>query len=265
MNNLDNVSDLAEKPAFEPSPETDLIPAKGNDLVLYLFGGVGLYFLASITAGFFINEINLGTTLIISVLNFVCLTGSVYFFGVKRKKISWASMGLKPPRNILKYALLGGGLAIGILPVRLLIGAIGLWIENMVGGDLTSLDFRGELLSVGFDTWYGIVLMVVGVGILAPIAEELFFRGLLYDWFRQKTGVVGGILISSGLFGLAHYDSLAVVGSSFVMGLAMAFAVEKTRSLWISIFMHIATNTGAVLMMAVAMQLQDLLPITLQY
>ena len=265
MTNFDNVPAKAVNPDLEPSPETDLIPAKGTDLFLYLFGGVGLYFLASIIAGFFINEINLATTLIVSVLNFVCLAGSVYFFGVKRKKISWESLGLVPPRKLLQYALIGGGLAIGILPLRLLVGAIGLWIENLVNGDMTSLDFRGELLSVGFDTWYGIVLMVVGVGILAPIAEELFFRGLLYDWFRQKTGVVGGILISSMLFGLAHYDSIAVVGSSFVMGLAMAIAVEKTRSLWISIFMHAATNTGAVLMMAVAMQLQDLLPNTLQY
>ena len=265
MSNLDNVPVQAVDPELEPSHETDLIPAKGPDLFIYLFGGVGLYFLASMVAGIFIREINLVTTLVISALNFVCLTGSVYFFGIKRKKISLESMGLLPPRKLLNYALIGGGLAIAILPVRLVIGAIGLWIENLVNGDMTSLDFRGEILSVGFDTWYGIVLMVVGVGILAPIAEELFFRGLLYDWFRQKTGVVGGILISSGLFGLAHYDSLAVVGSSFVMGLAMAIAVEKTRSLWISIFMHIATNTGAVLMMALAMQLQDLLPKTLQY
>jgi membrane protease YdiL (CAAX protease family) len=130
---------------------------------------------------------------------------------------------------------------------------------------MSSLNLREDILSVGFDTWYGIVLMVIGVGILAPIAEELFFRGLLYDWFRQKTGVVWGMVISSLLFGFAHYDSLAVVGSSFVMGLAMALAVEKTRSLWIAIFMHVTTNTGAVIMMAVLTQLQDLLPQSLQY
>jgi len=265
MKDLDNVPAQDVDPELEPSPETEIIPAKTTDIFIYLFGGIGIYFLASLVAGFFITEINLATTLIISVLNFACLTGSVYFFGIKRKKISLGSMGLDPPRKLLHYALIGGGVAIGILPLRLLVGAIGMWIESLVNGDMTSLDFRSEILSVGFDTWYGIVLMVIGVGILAPVAEELFFRGLLYDWFRQKTGVVGGIVISSMLFGLAHYDSIAVVGSSFVMGLAMAIAVEKTRSLWIAIFMHIVTNTGAVLMMALVMQLQDLLPVTLQY
>ena len=249
----------------ESSSETALNPAKGLDLFIYIFGGVGLYFLASMGVGFFIQEINLTTTLIISLLNFVCLAGSVYFFGIRRKKISLQSLGLLPPRNLLQYALIGGGLAVGILPVRFLVGALGLWIENLVDGDMSSLNLREDILSVGFDTWYGIVLMVIGVGILAPIAEELFFRGLLYDWFRQKTGVVWGMVISSLLFGFAHYDSLAVVGSSFVMGLAMALAVEKTRSLWIAIFMHVTTNTGAVIMMAVLTQLQDLLPQSLQY
>jgi len=265
MNHPDIVSTEPGSPEPETSAQAALIPAQGKDLLIYLFGGVGIYFLASMTVGLFITEINLGTTLIIALLNFICLAGSVYLFGIRRKKISLESMGLVPPRKLLHYALVGGGLAIGILPLRLLIGAIGLWIENQVGGDLSSLNFREEILSVGYDTWYGIVLMVIGVGILAPIAEELFFRGLLYDWFRQKTGVVGGMIISSGLFGLAHYDSLAVIGSSFVMGLAMAYAVEKTRSLWISIFMHIVTNTGAVFMMAVVLQLQDLLPQSLQY
>jgi len=247
------------------SSEKNLLPANGKDLLLYIVGGVGLYFLASFIAGIYIREFNIFTTLIISLLNFFCLAGSVYYFGIRRKKISWQSLGIIPPRNFLLYALVGSGLALAVLPLRFVVGALGLWIENLLYGDITSITLRENILSVGYDTWYGIVIMVIGVGILAPIAEELFFRGLLYDWFRQKTGVVWGIVISSLLFGLAHYDSLAVVGSSFVMGLVMAAAFEKTRSLWITIFMHVATNSGAVLMMAVLMRFQDLLPQTLQF
>ncbi len=250
----------------DSAEEETLVPAKGFDLFIYIFGGVGLYFLASLVVGvYLIEEINLTTTMIISLLNFICLAGSVVAFGVLRKKISFRSLGMLPLRNLRRYALIGGGLAIAILPLRLLIGALGLWVESLVFGDISSLSFREDILSVGFDTWYGIVLMVIGVGILAPIAEELFFRGLLYDWFRQKTGVGWGMVITSLLFGLAHYDSLAVVGSSFVMGLAMVLAVEKTRSLWISIFMHVMTNSGAVLMMALLMRFQDFLPQSLQY
>ena len=265
MTDIEHKMMEAAPPEESSSSEKNLLPATGNDLLLYIVGGVGLYFLASFIAGIFIQEFNIFTTLIISLLNFVCLAGSVYYFGIKRKKISWQSLGIIPPRNFLLYALVGSGLAIAILPLRFVVGALGLWIENLLYGDITSITLRENILSVGYDTWYGIVIMVIGVGVLAPIAEELFFRGLLYDWFRQKTGVVWGVVISSLLFGLAHYDSLAVVGSSFVMGLVMAAAFEKTRSLWISIFMHVATNSGAVLMMAILMQFQDLLPQSLQF
>ena len=265
MIDLKDKADLSEAPEPGSFETTNLVPAKGRDLLIYIFGGVGLYFLASVLLGMFITEITLVTTILIALLNFMTLGGSVYVFGILRKKVSLKSLGLWPAQNLLQYALIGGGLAIAILPLRFLVGALGLWIENLVNGDIASINLRQDILSVGFDTWYGIVLMVIGVGILAPIAEELFFRGLLYDWFRQKTGVVWGMVISSLLFGLAHYDSLAVVGSSFVMGLAMAIAVEKTRSLWIAIFMHVATNSGAVMMMALLMQFQDLLPQTLQY
>ncbi len=248
----------------ELQPQDGPRPASWLDLVIYVGGGVGLYFLASLAASSFITEINLAATISIALLNFIFLTGSVYVFGVLRNKVSWKSIGVSPAENLKRYALIGVGLAVAIIPLRLLVGALALLVETLIFGEVTSLNIRGEILSVGFDTWYGIVLMILSVGILAPIAEELFFRGLLFDFFKQKTGVTWAILITSLLFGMAHYDSLAVVGSSFVMGLAMAYAVEKTRSLWIAIFMHIATNTGAVILMVLLMQLQDFLPATLQ-
>ncbi|MEJ2758555.1 MAG: type II CAAX endopeptidase family protein [Anaerolineales bacterium] len=242
-----------------------LRPARWGDLFIYLLGGVGLYFLASLALGMFVREMNIWTTFALGLLNFFCLTASVYLFGIKRKKISWESLGLVPPRNLKRLALLGTGLAVMVIPLRLIFAAIVIWAENLIYGEVTSLSLRESLFSVGFDTWYGIVLMVLSVGILAPIAEELIFRGLLYDFFRQKTGVSWAVLITSGLFGLAHYDSLAVVVSSFIMGLVMAIAVEKTKSLWVSIFMHVATNSGAIVVSAILVWMQGVLPTTLQY
>lgn len=242
-----------------------LRPAQWGDLFIYLFGGVGLYFLASLLLGMFIREMNVWTTFVLGLLNFFCLTAGVYLFGVKRKKLSWESLGLVPPRNLKRLALLGAGLAVLVIPLRLIFASIVIWAESLIFGEVTSLNLRDSLFSVGFDTWYGIVLLVLSVGILAPIAEELLFRGLLYDFFRQKTGVLWAVLITSGLFGLAHYDSFAVVVSSFIMGLVMAVAVEKTKSLWVSIFMHVVTNSGAIVVSALLVWLQGVLPTTLQY
>lgn len=252
-----------ETESQDPPPQ--LRQAKWGDLFIYLFGGIGLYFLASLAIGLFIQEMNIWATFLMGALNFLCLSGAVYLFGVRRKKISWESLGLFPAKNLTKYAKFGALLAFLILPYRFIPAALIIAVEQLIFGDVTSLDMRGDVFSVGFDTWYGIVLMVLSVGILAPIAEELLFRGLLYDFFRQKTSATWAVLITSGLFGLAHYDSLAVVVSAFVMGVLMAFVVEKTKSLWISIFMHVATNSGAILLSAFLFWLQQLLPTTLQY
>ena len=244
--------------------DTPTSPATWIDLVIYIFGGIGIYFSASLIVGLFISEFTIWITFGIALLNFLCLAGSTYIFGLIRGKISWKSMGLVWDSGVAKFALIGTIVAVVILPLRFGAALVGLMVEMLVSGDILSLTAREELLSVGFDSWHGVMLMILGVGILAPVAEELFFRGLLYDWFRQKIGIGWAILVSSLLFGLAHYDSLAVVGSSFVMGLAMAYAYERFSSLWVSIFMHIATNSGAILFMVVVSNLQRFLP-DLQY
>jgi len=256
------MTETVEIQAAQPADSTqieNLVPVKWADLPIYLFGGVGLYMLVSLGIGMLFREINLWVALLIAVSNFLVLSGSLYLFGVKRKKLSWQSIGLFPPRDLGRQALIGAALAFGILPLRLIAGGIGLLIEKAFTGEIVSLSMRESLFSVGMDTWYGVLIMTLGIGVLAPIGEELFFRGLLFDFFKKKTGLVWGVALSSLAFGLAHFDSLAVVLSSMLMGVVMAIAVEKTRSIWISIFMHIATNTGAVLMMAVSLQLEKLL------
>ncbi|MBN2043437.1 MAG: CPBP family intramembrane metalloprotease [Anaerolineales bacterium] len=243
----------------EDQQEPELAAANWSDLALYLFGGVGIYLLASLGLGLLIPEVNLATAVLIAALNFLVLAGSVFLFGVRRGKLSWESIGLVPPRNLGRFALTGAGLAIAILPLRLAAGGLGLLVEQALTGEISSLAMREGLFSVGMDSWYGILLMVLGIGVLAPIGEELFFRGLLFDFFRKKTGLAWGVALSSLAFGLAHFDSLAVVASSLVMGIVMAIAVARTGSIWISIFMHIFTNTGAVLTMAAALQIGKIL------
>lgn len=237
-----------------------LIPVKWVDLLIYIAGGFGMYFLASLAIGLLFTEITLVMVVLIAVLNFLVLAGSVYLLGIKRKKLSWTSLGLVTEKFQPKHALIGAGLAVVLLIPRGIAGMIGLLIERVVTGEISSLAMREDMFSVGFDSWYGIVLMVIGIGILAPIAEELFFRGLLYDFFRQKVGVTWAVVVSASMFGLAHFDSLAVVLSTFVMGVVMAISVEYTKSLWTTIWMHIVTNSGAVLMMAVVLKFQDMLP-----
>jgi membrane protease YdiL (CAAX protease family) len=87
------------------------------------------------------------------------------------------------------------------------------------------------------------VLSFVSLVILAPILEELAFRGVLLHRWSQKWGMTSAILISSLLFGVAHPD---VIGA-FAFGVAMSIIYLKTQTLIVPILCHAFTNIIAIL------------------
>ncbi|MBT3241386.1 MAG: CPBP family intramembrane metalloprotease [Chloroflexi bacterium] len=222
----------------------------GADLVLYLLGGFGLFLLAGILVGPLFDEITLGLTTLSIIFNLLFVGGSAYILGIRRNKISWKQLGIKPVVWKWEYILLAGVLAVALMPIR---SAIGLLVQMAIEGGVDSLIQRENLLSAGGLTWGGFLVMFIGVGILAPISEELYFRGLLHDWFRQRWGMWASIIASSVFFGLAHFDSIGVLVSSFIMGIAMAYVYEKTKTLWITIAIHIITNSIAVFLLYLSM------------
>jgi membrane protease YdiL (CAAX protease family) len=232
------------------------LPATWWDLLLYLGGCVGVFVLLSMALVLIYSELNLTVVVLSSLLNFLCFTGGVYLFGVRRRKISWKGIGLIPPKSLI--ISLGGG-AIFALILNIFRYVVMLGLILITGEDLSSLAGRETYFLVGLDTWQGVILSLIGIGILAPIGEELFFRGLLYDWFRQKMPLWAAVVISSLLFGLAHYDSWILIISTFIMGVALALAYQFTKSIWMSIFIHIFTNTGALLLVVFITRLEIIL------
>jgi membrane protease YdiL (CAAX protease family) len=75
-------------------------------------------------------------------------------------------------------------------------------------------------------------------GLIAPVAEELFFRGILYGFFRQW-GLLFAILSSTMIFVLAH------PGASYVQitgGIIFAISYEKEKNLIVPITIHSLGN-----------------------
>jgi membrane protease YdiL (CAAX protease family) len=83
------------------------------------------------------------------------------------------------------------------------------------------------------------VLLFTGFGvvILAPFAEELFFRGFLYQGVRRRLGVAWGAVISAAIFGLAHIYPLLWVPIG-VLGYVLAKVFERRRSLLANMIGH---------------------------
>jgi membrane protease YdiL (CAAX protease family) len=91
-----------------------------------------------------------------------------------------------------------------------------------------------------------IIVTIVLVGILGPIAEEIFFRGFVLPGLIKRFGVGRSLLISSLVFSLFHIDPGAIV-PTFALGLALGWVYLKTGSIWPAIFAHGLHNTVAVL------------------
>jgi membrane protease YdiL (CAAX protease family) len=85
----------------------------------------------------------------------------------------------------------------------------------------------------------GMLLIVV-----APLAEEVFFRGFLYQAFRNSFGVLPGALLSGLLFGAIHLQFFKLVQLA-ILGVILALLFEKTRSLWPPIILHAVNNSLA--------------------
>lgn len=99
---------------------------------------------------------------------------------------------------------------------------------------------------LGFEesTLTAIIVGILIVG-LAPIAEELFFRGFLYTGLRSAMPMAPAAIVSGILFGSIHLTSgdVVVAGQLSILGVVLAVTYEKTRALWAPIIVH-AINNG---------------------
>ena len=85
--------------------------------------------------------------------------------------------------------------------------------------------------------------------ILAPVVEELFFRGMLLTRWSLKWGPTVGVLASSAIFGVLHVGFLG----AFAFGVAMCLLYIKTRTLIVPIAAHFLNNLVATAASAIAL------------
>ncbi len=77
--------------------------------------------------------------------------------------------------------------------------------------------------------------------VLAPIVEEIIFRGWLYGRLRARMGVVGAILITSALFGLLHFQWNVSV-NVFALSVVACVLREVTGTIYAGILTHMIKN-----------------------
>ncbi|HSI98923.1 MAG TPA: type II CAAX endopeptidase family protein [Patescibacteria group bacterium] len=82
---------------------------------------------------------------------------------------------------------------------------------------------------------------VLAIVILAPIAEELFFRGVVFNALLRERGPRLAYIGSAALFAVIHLSIVALL-PIFLLGLALAWVYDRTGSLLAPIVMHAVVN-----------------------
>ena len=120
--------------------------------------------------------------------------------------------------------------------------AIGQFLNDLINGLHLNDLFTGysEVSEQAF-SGQPVGLMILVVGIIGPICEELMFRGIVFhrlkDWVKPQAAIV----ISALLFGIYHGNVVQFFYAT-CMGVMLAIIYDKTGTLWISIVAHIAAN-----------------------
>ncbi len=109
-----------------------------------------------------------------------------------------------------------------------------------------------EVVSAADDTGL-IVVLVALIVVVAPVIEEITFRGMLLSRLRRSLGPWPSILISAAVFAGLHFaldpDSYLAATGLFVVGIALAWAALRRGDLGVSILLHVGVNLLAVVVL----------------
>jgi uncharacterized protein len=137
-----------------------------------------------------------------------------------------------------------------LLPaLAMMIGALGVtnlwfnlltWLQERV--PYVEAQMQDYLRTAGaFSPDAGYVWLILGVSILAPVAEELIFRGIIQGELRKAMPEWAAIIIQALIFALFHLQPIQI---TYVLlpGLLLGLAYAWSRSIWVPIIMHILFN-----------------------
>lgn len=94
-------------------------------------------------------------------------------------------------------------------------------------------------------------LLLEAVVLLAasPILEEYFFRGVLYGRCKELVPAPAAAFLTATFFGVFHWDLVQGI-YSFLMGLILAYFMEKTNTVKAPVVFHFAANLAALFLVA---------------
>jgi membrane protease YdiL (CAAX protease family) len=231
---------MSDDPGSDPSAAPSAI--SGKDVVFVTLAILGLLALGILATILFViftapglpdfSKPTAGAVLFGSAATGAAMLGGVHLALVRRRGMTWAEVGFAPVpgRWIATAVALGAALVLAVSVAQHLLG----------------LAPQGSPLKLlapdGFDTATFIAAIVL-LGLLTPLAEEVYYRGILYRWMRVRWRVPVAATASAAIFALTHPQyALPFMVLVALFGVVLALTYERTRSLWPPIALHATNN-----------------------
>lgn len=169
------------------------------------------------------------SSLIYAIGGAITLTVLVVFFRARGKRLARETW-LMPvqPLSLWPVVLLGISLAV----------LIGYGIQFLPLPDEAFSDYETAVEAVsGGALWIEVLSSIL----IAPIVEEIVFRGLVFTRFCRALPAPAAVILAATCFGAMH-GTILWAAYGFIGGIAMALVYMKYRSLYASILMHCVFN-----------------------
>lgn len=179
---------------------------------------------------------------LIALAGELAFAGTVTWWVTKVKRTSIRALGM--PRR--PWGDIGVGLLVGLGLV--VVAGIVLTIAEAVAREILGRPPEEPQQVAECVRGLGLAFLGPIVIVGAPLGEELFFRGFLYQGFRRRLSLWPAAALSGLLFGLVHLNaddpaaSILIIPSLTAVGIGLALLFDKRRSLLASMSAHAAFN-----------------------
>jgi len=205
-------------------------PKNGNRIVLVLTFWLVLVMLSLRFDLFYYMGIEISDLWRTAYIQFVGLVIPfvIYLAITKQKVKNVLRLDFPSIKNIIFAILLG----VAIVPI----GMGGMLLGNALNELIFGSEYTIAIQQVAPSLW---ALLLIGA-LLPSIAEEAWFRGVLFNHYHRYITIGKTAMITGLFFGLMH--GIPQFLYTFIVGIIWAYALYYTRSIWIPVISHFAAN-----------------------
>lgn len=195
--------------------------------------GIGADFLVLCDASGTPREFTGNATALISALGFAAAAATVYFAAAKGTLVATAQeqrllhLKREPKASYALMAAAAAGLALGL---------------NILAELVSAAELSGAYIQVARKQHSAFLAIgLICYGVIAPVAEEVLFRGIIYGNLRRMMRLIPATGVSAALFGFYHGNVVQGI-YAFAMGCLIAYAYEYFGDFRAAVGIHMGAN-----------------------